>query len=262
MTIFFHEMKQSVKSLLIWSITVGATVFVCMLMYPAMKSQMSSVNAMFANMGGLTAAFGMDKLSVGTAMGFYGMECGNILGIGGAFFAALVSIDALAKEESGHTAEFLLTHPVSRVKVVGEKLLSVAAIIICFDVIFLAFSITSFWAIGESIVWQPFWLFHLAQTVMQLEIACICFGISAFLKRGNIGMGLGLAALLYFLNIFVNISKDAEFLKYITPFTYADPANVIASNSLDGTLIAIGAGIAIVFTGIGFLKYRFKDIAA
>ena len=32
-------------------------------------------------------------------MGFYGLECGNILGIGGAFFAAYIGVSSLACEE-------------------------------------------------------------------------------------------------------------------------------------------------------------------
>ncbi|MER2128192.1 ABC transporter permease subunit [Solibacillus sp.] len=37
-----------------------------------------------------------------------------MLGLGGGFFAALLGISALADEEKNRTAEFLLTHPISR----------------------------------------------------------------------------------------------------------------------------------------------------
>lgn len=77
---------------------------------------MEGVSEMFASMGSFTAAFGMDRISFGTLIGFYAVECGNILGIGGAFFAAMIAINALAKEEKERTAEFLLTQPVSRTK--------------------------------------------------------------------------------------------------------------------------------------------------
>ena len=57
-------------------------------------------------------------------LGFYAVECGNILGLGGAFYAALCAATVLSKEEKDKTAEFLLTHPVSRVKIITEKLSS------------------------------------------------------------------------------------------------------------------------------------------
>ena len=59
---------------------------------------------------------------------------------------------------------------------------------------------------------------------MQLVLAGICFGISAFLRNGSLGIGLGLALGMYFLNIIANLTSGAEFLKYITPFGFADVA--------------------------------------
>ena len=61
-------------------------------MFPEMKGQMDEMNEMFGSMGSFTEAFGMDKVSFGTLTGFYAVECGNILGLGGAFFASLTSV--------------------------------------------------------------------------------------------------------------------------------------------------------------------------
>lgn len=113
MTIYIKEIKQSIKALCIWTASIAFMMLVCIMLFPEMKGEMDSVSDVFANMGGFTAAFGMDKLSFGELMGFYGIECGNIIGLGGGFFAALAGISALANEEKERTAEFLLTHPVS-----------------------------------------------------------------------------------------------------------------------------------------------------
>ena len=115
----------------------------CVLMFPDMKSQMDDVNEMFSSMGNFTSAFGMDQLNFGTITGFYAVEGGNILAIGGAFFAAITGISALLKEEKDRTAEFLLTHPVTRVKVVMEKLLSVVAIITILNIIVFVCSVSA-----------------------------------------------------------------------------------------------------------------------
>lgn len=85
MTIFSHEIKQNRKMLIIWSLSVGLLMVTCMMLYPQMQSQMEDINKMYSSMGSFSEAFGMDKLNFGTVMGFYGIECGNILGIGGAF---------------------------------------------------------------------------------------------------------------------------------------------------------------------------------
>lgn len=261
MTIYFHELKQGRKALIIWGAVIGFMLFICMIMFPEMKKQMDSVSEMFANMGEFTAAFGMDKINFGTAMGFYGIECGNILGIGGGFFAALLGISALSKEEKNKTAEFLLTHPVSRTNVVFQKLLSIITQIILLNICITAISALSFALIGENLAVREFMLLHLAYLILQLELACICFGISAFISRGSIGIGIGIAALLYFLNIIGNISDKAEFVKYITPFKYAEAADIISTAKLDTTLILIGTTYSIVAVAVAFMKYTKKDIA-
>ena len=120
MTVLRKELRAGRVSLLVWSAVVGGLMAVCVGMYPSFAGSMEDVSALFAGMGDFSAAFGLDKLAFGSIMGFYGTECGNILGLGGAFFAALTAMGLLAGEEGGHTAEFLLTHPVDRGRVAME----------------------------------------------------------------------------------------------------------------------------------------------
>ena len=141
MTIYIKELKQSFKSLCIWTASIAFMMLVCVLLFPEMKGEMDSVSSIFANMGGFTAAFGMDKLSFGQLMGFYGIECGNVLGIGGGFFAALAGISVLANEEKERTAEFLLTHPISRGSILVQKLLSVLTKIVVLNIVVVAVSL-------------------------------------------------------------------------------------------------------------------------
>ena len=108
-----------------------------------MKDQMDSVSAVFSSMGAFTKAFGMETLNFGTLTGFYGIECGNILGIGGALFAALLGISALAREEKDGTAELLLTHPLSRAEIVTEKLVAILVQIVAMNIVVFLLAIGS-----------------------------------------------------------------------------------------------------------------------
>ncbi|MDD6050811.1 MAG: ABC transporter permease subunit [Clostridiales bacterium] len=260
MTLVKHELRQGRVSLLIWTAAIGFFVAVCVLMFPEMKGQMAGVNAIFASMGAFTAAFGMDKLNFGTLIGFYAVECGNILGLGGAFFAALCAAGMLSKEEKDKTAEFLLTHPVSRVRIVTEKLLAVLAQITVLNVVIYGLSVASIAAVGEAVPWKEISLMHLAYYLLQLEMAGICFGISAFLRKGSLGVGLGIATMLYFLNLVANIADVASFLKYITPYGYCEGADIVASGSLNATYVLIGAAIGLCGIALAYLKYTRKDI--
>lgn len=260
MTIIRHELKQSRISLIIWTVAIGFLLAVCIFMFPEMKGEMEEVNDVFSSMGSFTQAFGMDKVNFGTLLGFYAVECGNILGLGGAFFASLCAISVLSKEEKERTAEFLLTHPVSRVRVVAEKLISVLLQIVILNAVVYAIAVLSIAFIGETVPWQEITLMHTAYLLLQLELAGVCFGVSAFLRRGSIGTGLGIAVIMYFLNIIANLTESAEFLKYITPFGYADGAEIVRNVSLDMNMIAIGILFAVIGISAGFVKYCRKDI--
>ena len=260
MTLVKHELRQGKISFLIWTVSIGFLLATCIFLFPELKGQMDSVNDVFSSMGSFTAAFGMDQLNFGTLIGFYAVECGNILGLGGAFYAALCAAGMLSKEEKEKTAEFLLTHPVSRKRILTEKLIALLIQITAINLILYAFSVGSIAAVGEEIPWKEISLLHLAYYLLQLELAGICFGISAFLRKGSAGIGLGIAAMMYFLNLIANIADVASFLKYITPFGYCEGADIISNGSLDTTLVAIGAVIEIVGIIIAYLKYTKKDI--
>lgn len=260
MTLLKHELKQGKITLILWTAVIAFMLALCILIYPEMGKQMEDVGDMFAEMGGFSAAFGMDRLNFGEFIGFFGIECGNVLGLGGAFFAALAGISALAKEEKEQTAEFLLTHPISRRKVVSGKLCALLIQIILLNLAVIAVTALSVLFIGESPDLKPLALLFLAYFILQIETASICFGISAFISRGGLGAGLGVAALFYFLNIVANLTEDAKFLKYLTPFGYTESADIIADGKLNMAYLSVGLALTVVGLAAAFLKYCRKDV--
>lgn len=260
MTLLKHELRQSRVSLAVWTASIAGLILVCVCLFPEMKGEMDGMSEMFASMGSFTAAFGMDRLNFGTLIGFYAVECGNILGLGGAFFASLTAVSVLSKEEKEHTAEFLLTHPIRRSRVLTEKLLAVVVQIILLNALVLGAAAAAMACIGEEIPWKEILLLHLAYFLLQLELAGVCFGISAFLRRGSLGTGLGLAILLYFLNLVANISDSAAFLSYITPFGYTEGADIVENGCLDLLLVLLGMTFATIGVIAAYAWYCKKDI--
>ena len=260
MTVFKHELRQGRSALIIWTAAISFMLGVCIVIYPEMSTQMGDISAMFADMGSFSQAFGMDRINFGEFLGFFGVECGNVLGLGGAFFAALLGISALAKEEKEHTAEFLLTHPVSRTRVITEKLCAVIVQIVIMNLAVIAVTALSVLIIGEEADIKTFAMLFLFFFLMQLEVAAVTFGISAFLRRGSLGIGLGLAAVFYFMNIVANLIDETKFLKYITPFGYTESADIIADGALNGGYLAVGMALAAIGVILAFWKYGRKDI--
>ena len=260
MTLVKHELKQGKASFLIWTISIGFLLAVCVFLFPEMKGQMDGISETFASMGSFTAAFGMDRLNFGTLIGFYAIECGNVLGLGGAFYAALCAASILSKEEKDKTAEYLLAHPVSRTRIITEKLIAVLIQITALNLIIYAVSVCSMHIIGEEIPGKEVNLLHFAYYLLQIEFAGICFGLSSFLRKGSAGVGLGIASMMYFLNLIANIAEVADFLKYITPFGYCDGADIVSNGSLNSTMIAIGIVMGIGGITVAYLHYGQKDI--
>ena len=260
MTLIRHELKRGWKALLIWTLAIGSFIVICLFMYPEMKGQMDNISSIFSSMGAFSSAFGLDTLDFGSLKGFYGIECGNILGIGGALFAALIGIGALANEEKNGTAEFLLTHPLSRSGIVTAKLVSVLIQVLILNVSVWLMAVGSIAAIGEPVPWKEVTLLHTAYFLLQVELACVCFGISAFLWKGGIGIGLGLAIALYFMNIIANLTSKADVLKYITPFGYADGSEIFSKGALDTCKLLVGLAFTAVGVALAYWKYNQKDI--
>lgn len=260
MTLLKHELRQGRTALSIWTVAIGFLLTVCVFIFPEMKGEMENLGDVFGSMGSFSDAFGMDQLNFGTLVGFYAIECGNVLGLGGAFYAAICAAGILSKEEKDGTAEFLLTHPISRRTVLMQKLAAILIQITVMNVVVYLLSIGSMALIGEAVPWKEVNLMHLAYYCLQLELGGICFGVSAFLRKGSLGVGLGIAVMLYFANLISNMAEVAEGLRYITPFAYCDGADIVTNGNLDLLLLGIGFLFTAVGIGSAFWKYCRKDI--
>ena len=260
MPIMLFEIKRNRLSLIIWSAVLSFLIAVCVFIYPEIAKEMESMKDIFANMGAFSDAFGLDQLQFGEFMGYFAIECAETLGIGGAIFAALLGVNALGKEERERTAEFLFTHPVTRTRVVLEKLLAVVSEILMLNISVALVTIASVALISVEADYLKLLLIFLSLLILQIEIAVICFTISSFLVRGGVAVGIGVAIGSYFLNIISNISEDAVFLKYITPFGYTDGGYINEHASLDIKYLVIHLIVTAILAMLSFYRYNKKDI--
>ena len=105
--------------------------------------------------------------------------------------------------------------------------------------------------------------YMLVQYVMHLQIAGICFAISSIYRQNQFGIGLGLALVLYMLDIMSRISDSMKFLKYITPFYYSNATDVIGNaGNIDGILVGIGCAVTVGCVALAYVIYGKKDLTA
>ena len=100
MTIFLQELKKNRLALIIWSCAVALLLAMTAALYPIIKVELENMEDMFAGLGDLSGALGFDQLQNGGFLGYFATECSEALGLGGAIFAALMTVGTLAGEDT------------------------------------------------------------------------------------------------------------------------------------------------------------------
>lgn len=257
-----HEIFSNLKSFLIWTCCVAGLDFAMILFYPSLQESMADMSASYEKLGAFGTAFGMDQLSMAEAIGYYGTYVGVMLALCGAMYAAILGCSILAKEEGGHTVEYLFTLPYSRIHVVLQKITAVAILIAAFELVNLGIGILGLEFIDAEYSLKTLLIFHMGQTFLHLEIAGIAVMISAFTKKVNLGLGLGIALLLYFMDMMSRVLSQLKFCKYITPYYYANAAEILPSGTIDKGLLGFGIVITILCVSVGCYVYNSRDLAA
>lgn len=261
MILYKHEMKMNRKSLLIWTLSVGLICFGCILLYSSLEDSIQGIADSFSDLGAMSAALGMDKMSLATLNGYYATEIAMMHSLGGAMYAAILGAGLLAKEESGHTAEFLCVLPVKRSRIVLEKYLVLVSNIFLLNLCCAVLYGFGFVMMGENIEGKEMALYHLAAFLMQLEVGTVCFFLSACVRKNIMGAGLGLTLLLFAADMMCRIVPAIEGLKYVTPFYYANAADIFTEGAVNGVMAAVGAGVLVVSYAAAGWVYGRKDIA-
>ena len=161
-----------------------------------------------------------------------------------------------------HTSELLHTLPVSRKYLYGWKYVALLWLIVAFNGICIVFDLAGFWCVGEDMLWKEYWMYHGMSLLMQVEIGSICFLLSAMNKQKQLGPALGLAVLLYLMELMVHIVPDLEFLEYITPYYYANAANLFSGGDIPWIPAGIGLAVCVLTVMAGKILYQQRDIAA
>lgn len=260
--LFRYELKSQIRTLLIWAAAVGGMGLACILMFKSMESSIADMAENFASMGGFSEAFGMSTLNIATLPGFFATEVGTIHALGGALFAASIATIILSKEEDGHTAEFTYALPVSRLKVIGLKFVSVFLEILVFSIICTALYCIGFVALGEKEIGKEFFIYMIMQFAMDIEIASGCFLISSISKKNKLGLGISLALVLYLFDLIARAIPNLKKYIFITPFSYSNSSMIFSKGEVEPAAYFIGAIVFIGCVTIATVVYDKRDLAS
>lgn len=261
LTIYKYECKANLKSLFIWTLAVGGMGLFCILLYRGMQENMEGMAENFASMGAFSDALGMSTLSIATLKGYFATEIGNIHALGSGMFAASIATLILSKEEDQHTADFTFTIPLSREKIIAMKLLAVLTDIIIFTVICGIMYQIGCRGLGENLG-REFIEYMLFQMMMNVEIASICFVVSAVSKKNKLGVGISIVMLMYVYDLMARVIPDLKDAIFLSPYSYSNATGIFAGTEIDRMAVILGICVIVLTVGFSFVFYSKRDLAS
>ncbi|MHB9033398.1 MAG: ABC transporter permease subunit, partial [Anaerolineae bacterium] len=150
MNIYWREIRANALSLLWWSLGLIFTVGAGMAKYAGFVSAGESINTFFNNLPPMVQAMaGSRHFDLSKASGFYGVMF-MYIALLAAIHATMLGATILAKEERDHTSEFLFVKPVSRSKIITDKLLAAFTLIVVYNLIAYGSSLLFLNAFGQG----------------------------------------------------------------------------------------------------------------
>lgn len=241
-------------------IATGLGMFIFALMFAALHESVAEEIGSFADAfpPELGAVIG-DLSAASTPAGFLNIELYSLflpfaLAITGITFAA----KAIGKEEESGTLELLLASPISRNKIILQKMFAITI-----TLAIIAFSSWLGVLVGQALFVFDVNLGDVAIASASVFLLGMVYAMASLAGQAvtgkskvGLGVGAGLLVLTYFADLISSLVENLEWIKYASPFHYMDMSAVLNGN---GELInfAILLAVAVVFYVIahaGFLK--------
>jgi ABC-2 type transport system permease protein len=263
MTVFKKEIKTHWKSLMWWSIGMMFMIYAGMAKYSAYAKSGQEVNDVFKTMPkAMMAVFGVGDVDLTTAMGFFSILM-LYLFVMGAIHASLLGAGVLTEEELDRTAEFLYAKPISRSRVVTEKLFAALFNVVVLNLVTLVLSllIVEGYNNGPSAV-KGVVLMIIGLLFAQLIFMSIGMAAASILRNPKLAASAasGLMFGAYFLNVWLDISDKLAWLKYLTPFKYFDAKEIANTVKLDPVMIALSVALISLMVALTYVFYRRRDL--
>lgn len=263
---FNREFKINLRSLIMWTAILAATYILVFSIYPSLMSdttKQAMQTALESMPKEMLSTFNMDIVGIEDAYGWFKTEGFMFLVLAGGAYSAILGSTILLKEESDGTIEFLYSKPVTRNKIVTEKIkcgllnitifLGTITIInyICFELLNINVDIKEFLMISLS----PLLLFYMLFT--------ICLFISTFMKKTKKALNIAISIVFieYFMQIIGGMGEKVQIIKDISLFEFVSSRYIILNNSLNTKYIIIGLGIILISIIGSYYRFNKKELA-
>lgn len=264
MNIYLHELRSYRKNTIIWIAALSAGTLFLFSMFPAFSNNAAAVADVLKNYPPLVQkAFGLSMDMIGSIPGFYSFII-TFLSICGAVQAMNLGISVVAKETTGKTADFLLTKPVTRQKVITSKLLAVFTCIAVTSAVFFGVATAVAMAVKiQDFDYTPFLLLSLSFFFIQVIFLALGFITAIVIPKIRSVLPVSLSTVFGFFIIgTVAATLNLKEAYYLSPFKYFDTTDILTNSAFKPSFVIVGAAIVALAVLASYLIYSKKDIHA
>lgn len=264
MNVFKRELRAYWKSTMIWAISLSVGVIFFLSMFSAFSSDVDAmVNVLKHFPPAIRNAFRLSQGNLFTIYGFLAYLL-TFMTLAGAIQAMNLGVGIVSKEESGKTADFLLSKPITRTKVMTGKLLAAVTLVLLTNAVFVSVSLITGEAVSKTNINESKYVL-IALTMLLIQLFFLAFGIllSVIIPKikSVIGVSLPTVFAVFFIGMLGSI-LDNENIKYLSPFKYYDTNYIINHTAYDPKYLMIEAAFIVAAIIAGYVLYVKKDIKA
>ena len=261
--VFVKSLRDQRRSLLFWGIGLLALALLMTLYYPSI-AQMKSINQYIegASKQLIEAFTGGGMIDLASPTGYFNTELFSLMvPLLFIVFGVGIAANAVAGEEEKRTLEFMLALPISRRRFLFQKLVLIVVAMFILALVFWAGI-----AIGIAALHIDISLFKVTQAVIAavlLTLVFVSLTLAVGCWRGSkslaVGVGGGVAAVMYFLSVLGSLVEGLKPLRIISPFYHYTAANTLAKG-FDAVHIPVLLALAVVFFVLSFPLFERRDI--
>lgn len=264
MNIFWHELRSNQRSTFIWAISLSVLAILFLSLFPSFTKDIDASKKILEHLPlALREALGISLKNFFTIFGFFGYLF-NFVVLAGAIQAMNLGVGAISKEDSGKTADFLLTKPVGRAKIITAKLLAALTSLILTNIVFITSAfIAANVASTDRFSATIFLLITATLFLVQLVFLALGALFSVVIPKIRSVITVTLPTIFTF---FIIGSLGAiignESVRYITPFKFYDTTYIINNGRYEVPYVVIEAIFVIVAISVTYIVYSRRDIKA
>lgn len=263
MNVFLHELKAYRKSVIIWACSMTALAVMYIFIFKGIGKDIEDFKVFLNNMPDvMKKAFNIYIESISTLVGFYSFVFSFVV-LCGAIQAMNIGTAIVSKEIREKTADFLMTKPVSRDKILTSKLLAAITTLVITNIIYLVLTISFAFVVVQDFNLKLFLMISITMFFVQLMFMALGIVISVVVGkiRSVISISLSTVFGFYIIGSLGSILGEQR-VRYISPFRYFDSAYIISNAAYEASFIVVGLIFVIAAIAGSYLIYVKKDIHA